>query len=91
MRESKIEAYLVDRVKALGGLAWKFVSPGLIGPPDRFVALPGAQMFFVEVKQLGEKPDPWQERRHAELRAVGATVWVVDSIEAVDEVLARYA
>ena len=35
MRESEIERRLAVSVKRLGGMAVKFVSPGLDGVPDR--------------------------------------------------------
>jgi len=35
VKESEIEARLVRGVKALGGVAYKFVSPGNVGVPDR--------------------------------------------------------
>ena len=40
MREKAIEAKLVQTIKSMGGLAPKFVSPGLDGMPDRIVLLP---------------------------------------------------
>lgn len=40
MRESKIEAYLVERVKDLGGEVRKVAWPGRRGAPDRLVMLP---------------------------------------------------
>ena len=40
--EKIIEQKLVRAVKMMGGLAPKFVSPGLNGVPDRIVLLPGA-------------------------------------------------
>ena len=50
MRESDIERRLVQGVKKLGGRAYKFVSPGNVGVPDRLVVLPGGIVLFVEVK-----------------------------------------
>lgn len=50
MREKAIEAKLVKAVKIMGGLAPKFVSPGLDGMPDRLLLLPNRQVAFVEVK-----------------------------------------
>ena len=35
MREKTLEALLVQTVKSMGGLAPKFISPGLDGMPDR--------------------------------------------------------
>lgn len=40
MRESQIEAYLVKRVKALGGEVRKVQWVGRVGAPDRLVMLP---------------------------------------------------
>ena len=60
MREKYIEAKLVRTVKAAGGMAPKFVSPGLDGMPDRLVLLPDCKAAFVEVKAPGEKPRPLQ-------------------------------
>lgn len=56
MLESKIEAYLRQRVKDLGGIAYKFTSPGNSGVPDRLVLLPGNRTVFVELKAPGKKP-----------------------------------
>ena len=50
MKESAIEEKLVKGIKELGGLAYKFVSPGNIGVPDRMIILPGGKVFFVELK-----------------------------------------
>ncbi|HFZ1920597.1 TPA: VRR-NUC domain-containing protein [Serratia marcescens] len=78
-RESTIERHLVARVKAAGGIAYKFVSPGLRGVPDRVVLLPGGRIIFVECKAPGEKPRPEQLRQHARLHALGFDVVVLDS------------
>ncbi len=40
MTEEYIEQKLVKAVKKRGGMALKFVSPGLDGVPDRIVLLP---------------------------------------------------
>lgn len=99
MRESVIEQYLVDRVKALGGEVRKVKWIGRRGAPDRLVMLPAqfnteATYFreratlWIELKAPGEKPKPHQRREHEAMRAMGQTVVVVDSIERVDEVLA---
>lgn len=53
MREKEIEQKLVAEAKAAGGIAAKFVSPGLDGMPDRLVLLPGGKIGFVEVKAPG--------------------------------------
>lgn len=84
MRESTIEAYLRDRVKELGGKAYKFVSPGNDGVPDRLVCLPGGLAIFVELKAPGKKPTNMQRFQHGKLQALGFSVWVIDSKSMVD-------
>lgn len=84
MRESTIEAYLRDRVKELGGKAYKFVSPGNNGVPDRLVCLPGGKVVFVELKAPGKTPTQMQMFQHGKLQALGFQVWVIDSKGMVD-------
>ena len=78
MREKTIEAKLVRTVKSMGGLAPKFVSPGLDGMPDRIVLLPHGKMAFVEVKAHGKKPRPLQVRRKSQLESLGFSVYCLD-------------
>ena len=51
MREKDIEKILVEQVRKLGGRAYKWVSPGNDGVPDRIVIFPGRQPVFVELKK----------------------------------------
>lgn len=81
MLEKFIEAALVRRVKALGGLCEKFVSPGRRSVPDRLVTLPGGRIVFVEVKAPGKKPTELQERDHWRRRKLGCEVIVISNIE----------
>lgn len=67
MREKEVEKRLVDRTKARGGLALKFVSPGFDGVPDRLVLLPKAKLGFVEVKAPGKTSRPLQIKRMSRL------------------------
>ncbi len=87
MRESQIETYLVQRVKALGGEVRKVRWIGRNGAPDRLVMLPGRTV-WIELKAPGEKVKPHQQREHERMRRMGQTVVVVDSLEGVDGVLA---
>ena len=80
MREKVIERKLKEVVCQSGGLALKFVSPGLDGVPDRLLLFHRGQMAFCEVKAPGKKPRPLQERRIAQLRALGFRVYVVESV-----------
>ena len=78
MREKTIEQKFRAAVKAAGGLAVKFTSPGFDGVPDRLALLSGGRMAFVEVKAPGKKPRPLQLARHRQLRQLGFKVYVLD-------------
>lgn len=87
-RESAIERADRKNHKAAGRLLLKFVSPGRNGMPDDILLNPipsehreiVARYFrFVEYKKPKGTPRPDQLRRHAELRALGFTVDVIDS------------
>lgn len=78
MREKHIEQKMIKAVKAAGGLALKFMSPGYNGVPDRLILLPGGIVAFAEIKASGSKPRPLQDRRHEMLRQLGFKVYVID-------------
>lgn len=84
MREREIEKYLVDRVKGMGGMAFKFVSPGCTGVPDRLVVLPGGKIGFLELKAPGEVPRKEQSHRIRQLRRLGCKAGFADSRQDVD-------
>lgn len=88
MRESAIEAYLVERAKALGGEVRKVKWIGRRGAPDRIVWFADGREIWVELKAPGAGPEPHQQREHARMRRMGRRVEVVDSFQRVDEVLA---
>ena len=69
-QESELEKKLCKEVKALGGLALKFVSPGLAGMPDRLILIDIGKIGFVEVKAPKKKPRKLQE--------LGFQVYVLD-------------
>lgn len=87
MREKFIEAYLVKRVKELGGEIRKVEWVSRRGAPDRLVMMPKRTPFWVELKATGEKPEPHQEREHTRMRGFGCVVHIIDSFEGVDEAL----
>ena len=89
MKEKIIEDYLRDQVKAMGGKAYKFVSPGNAGVPDRLVCLPAGKVLFVELKGTGKKSTPLQTKRQIELTMLDQKVFVVDSKERVDLLIAH--
>ncbi len=87
MRERDIERKLIQEVRRTGGLALKFVSPGFNGVPDRLLLFMGGKVAFAEVKAPGEKPRPLQEHRMEQLRGLGFRVYVVDSLDAVQNIV----
>lgn len=87
MNEKFIEKKLVKTAKTMGGMALKFISPGMDGVPDRIILFPGGRMGFVELKAPGKKLRPLQMRRIAQICRLGFRVYVVDGLEQIDEVL----
>ena len=85
--EKEIERKLVKTVKALGGIAPKFVSPGFDGMPDRIVLLPNGKVGFVEVKSQGKKPRTLQAARHNLLRRLGFKVFVLDNENQIKNII----
>lgn len=85
MQEAKIENYLKKQAESIGGKAYKFVSPGVSGVPDRIVLLPGGRIFFIELKAPDKKLKKLQEYRAKELRTLGFDVRTIDSKEKVDK------
>ncbi len=89
MRETVVEQYLVKRVKAMGGTAYKFVSPGRRHVPDRLVVLPGGRVVFVEAKAPNKRLRAGQARERARLEFFGCTVEVVRTRDEVDDFIER--
>ena len=87
MREKSIESKLAAEVRKHGGLAPKFVSPGLDGVPDRLILLPSGKAAFAELKATGKTLRPLQAVRKRQLEALGFRVFVIDSTEQIGGVL----
>lgn len=83
--EKSIEAHLVKRVKALGGVAYKFVSPAHRGVADRVVCLPDGSTWFVELKAPGGRLSPLQKvfaDDMARMRQRYVCLWSKDQVDA---------
>lgn len=78
--EREVEAMLRQEVIRHEGYAYKFVSPGTRGVPDRIVCLPHGTVIFAELKKHGEKPRPDQVVQISRLRRLGQTVRVVQGL-----------
>lgn len=80
MRESTVEAIFARRVRALGGVSYKF-APVHAGNPDRIVLLPDGVVRFVELKAAGGTLDPAQRLWHRRAAELGTVVHVVTGAE----------
>ena len=87
-KEGKVEQYLVQQVEKRGGKAYKWVSPGRRGVPDRIIVLPQAMPIFAEIKDGKARLDPVQQTVCNELTMLDQDVWLLDSVEAVNELIA---
>ncbi len=82
--EKDIEKYLRVEIEKIGGIAYKLVSPGNLGVPDRLVLLPNGKIYFVELKAPGGKLRPTQVAQHRRISNLGFKVLTLDSKEAVN-------
>lgn len=87
MLEKDIERKLMMRVKSVGGLALKFISPGFVGVPDRIILMPNGKIAFAELKAKGKKPRPIQARRIEQLKKLGFKVYVIDNTQMIGGVI----
>ena len=74
---------LVDGLKKLGCISFKWVSPGQSGVPDRIVILPRGVVVFVELKADGGRLTSNQKIQIRKLRSHGAGVYVLKGEEQV--------
>lgn len=84
MLEKDIEKRFVAGVTALGGKAYKFVSPAHRGVSDRLVVLPGGRVWFVELKTEVGKLTALQEHFRREVQALGANYICLYGAQDVD-------
>ncbi len=87
MLEKDIERKLCDGVRALGGYAYKFTSPGNDGVPDRIVIMPGGHVQYVELKGEAGRLSKMQDFQIRRLKKLGCKVIVVRGIKGVNAFL----
>ena len=66
MKESELERIFVEEVRKENGRAYKWISPGNDGVPDRIVIFPGA-VYFVELKTDHGRVTAQQKIQHKKL------------------------
>lgn len=85
MREKDIERILVEEVKKLGGRAYKWVSPGNAGVPDRIVIFRAEPPVFVELKSETGNLTSLQEIQARRLTDLGQVVRVVKGVDGLSQ------
>ena len=88
--EKAIEKYLVQEVKAIGGICLKYSNANMVGYPDRVICLHGGKVVWVELKSKGKKPTKIQTYIHEKLRALGFKVFVIDDLESRDNAISFF-
>ena len=87
-RENVVEAELVRRVEACGGMAEKVTVIGRRGFFDRLIVLPGGRVVFCEVKRpRGGVFSMHQIQRHKAYRSLGVAVAIVRNSADIDRLL----
>lgn len=92
MKESKIEGYLVRKVRAAGGEIRKVRWIGRQGAPDRLVMWPSdmdnpPRLDWIELKAPHGTLRPAQIREHARMKDCGQKVRVLNTIDKIDQYL----
>lgn len=82
--ERDIEKRLMTGIKNMGGRAYKWVSPGNAGVPDRIVLLPGGKIWFVELKTETGKTTRLQEAQIRLLSRMGFNIRVLHGLAEVE-------
>lgn len=84
--ENDVETYLYRQAKKYDILCYKFTAPSTRGVPDR-ILIGNGKTIFLELKRPGEKPRKLQFAIHKIMREHGATVFVADTKELVNDVI----
>jgi len=91
MLEKVIEKKVCDYAKTQRMIVYKMNPLNNRGIPDRLFLTAGGDIFFIEFKQLGKKPNDNQEREIARLRANNIDVYVIDNVADGIKVVNDYA
>lgn len=81
MLEKEIEQKMREKFKAQNVIFVKFISPSLVGVPDRIVITPNGRIIFVELKRESGVISPLQKHVHKLLREHHVDVRVIIGLE----------
>ena len=81
--ERTVERYLKTRIENLGGICWKFTSPGNTGVPDRCIEINGLHCYVETKRPKGGRLSDMQKWRIKQLRLQGAKVYVLKNSEEI--------
>jgi len=85
MLESQIEEWLNKKIKEIGGLSFKWVSPGNPGVPDRIYVFPNNQVYFVELKTESGRLSNIQKWQRQRLKDLGVNYRLVKGMQEAKE------
>ena len=81
--EKEIERHFIWTVERMGGITYKFTSPGRKGVADRIACLPDGSTWFVELKTKGGRLSPLQKMFAADMAALNqkyACLWTKEQV-----------
>lgn len=84
VKETPIEQHLVKRLLDANGLCDKFKS-ARVGVPDRIATWPWGKVDFIETKSTEGERKSWQTRDHERRAWRGVPVFLLNSIEKVND------
>jgi len=90
MLEKVIEKKVCEYAKTKRMIVYKMNPLNNRGIPDRLFLTAKGNIFFIEFKQLGKKPNENQTREIARLRANTIDVYVIDNVDDGKEVVDNY-
>ena len=83
--EKDIEKHFVWTVERMGGITYKFTSPGRKGVADRIACLPDGSTWFVELKTKGGRLSPLQKMFAADMAALNQRYMCIWTKEQVNQ------
>lgn len=75
MSEARIQSRIIKNLERSGWLVNKIIQSTKNGWPD-LEAIRGGKTVYIEVKDIGEKPDPLQLVRHRQIKEHGGDVYL---------------